>query len=236
MFNFINNSNIFIWIERLINFINSIFFVLLLAALSFALILSPPDYLQGDSVRIMYVHVPAAWIGLASFTCIAFMSIVNFIFKIKYLTLITKSIAPIGLLFTCIAIVTGSIWGQPTWGTFWVWDARITSMSILALFYVMFIAIQKLISEEDRANKISSLIAAVGLINIPIIKYSVEWWSTLHQPASIKISGSSTIHSSMLTPLLLMFLVLILYCALIFLMKYKTEIIRIKKKNLKRYD
>ena len=236
MYNFINNSNIFIWIERLINFINSIFFVLLLAALSFALILSPPDYLQGDSVRIMYVHVPAAWIGLASFTCIAFMSIVNFIFKIKYLTLITKSIAPIGLMFTCIAIVTGSIWGQPTWGTFWVWDARITSMSILALFYVMFIAIQKLISEEDRANKISSLIAAVGLINIPIIKYSVEWWSTLHQPASIKISGSSTIHSSMLTPLLLMFLVLILYCALIFLMKYKTEIIRIKKKNLKRYD
>ena len=236
MFNFINNSNIFIWIERLINFINSIFFVLLLAALSFALILSPPDYLQGDSVRIMYVHVPAAWIGLASFTCIAFMSIINFIFKIKYLTLITKSIAPIGLMFTCIAIVTGSIWGQPTWGTFWVWDARIISMSILALFYVMFIAIQKLISEEDRANKISSLIAAVGLINIPIIKYSVEWWSTLHQPASIKISGSSTIHSSMLTPLLLMFLVLILYCALIFLMKYKTEIIRIKKKNLKRYD
>ena len=234
MFNFINNSNIFIWIERLTNFINSIFFVLLLAALSFALILSPPDYLQGDSVRIMYVHVPAAWIGLASFTCIAFMSIVNFIFKIKYLTLITKSIAPIGLMFTCIAIVTGSIWGQPTWGTFWVWDARITSMSILALFYVMFIAIQKLISEEDRANKMSSLIAAVGLINIPIIKYSVEWWSTLHQPASIKISGSSTIHSSMLTPLLLMFLVLILYCALIFLMKYKTEIIRIKKKNLKR--
>ena len=234
MFNFINNSNIFIWIERLTNFINSIFFVLLLAALSFALILSPPDYLQGDSVRIMYVHVPAAWIGLASFTCIAFMSIVNFIFKIKYLTLITKSIAPIGLMFTCIAIVTGSIWGQPTWGTFWVWDARITSMSILALFYVMFIAIQKQISEEDRANKISSLIAAVGLINIPIIKYSVEWWSTLHQPASIKISGSSTIHSSMLTPLLLMFLVLILYCALIFLMKYKTEIIRIKKKNLYR--
>ena len=234
MFNFINNSNIFIWIERLINFINSIFFVLLLAALSFALILSPPDYLQGDSVRIIYVHVPAAWIGLASFTCIALMSILNFIFKIKYLTLITKSIAPIGLMFTCIAIVTGSIWGQPTWGTFWVWDARITSMSILALFYVMFIAIQKLISEEDRANKISSLIAAVGLINIPIIKYSVEWWSTLHQPASIKISGSSTIHSSMLTPLLLMFLVLILYCALIFLMKYKTEIIRIKKKNLNR--
>ena len=234
MLNFFYNSNIFIWIEKLINFINSIFFVLLLAALSFALILSPQDYLQGDSVRIMYVHVPAAWIGLASFTCIGLLSILNFIFKIKNFKLITKSIAPIGFMFTCIAIVTGSLWGQPTWGTFWAWDARVTSMLILALFYFIFIISQKLIIDEEKANKISSIIAVFGLINIPIIKYSVEWWSTLHQPASIKITGSSTIHSSMLMPLMLMFLVLILYCALIFLMKYKTEIIRIKKKNLKR--
>ena len=236
MFNLFNNSNIFIWIEKLINFINSIFFVLLLIALSFALIFSPPDYLQGDSVRIMYVHVPAAWIGLASFSFIALLSIFNFIFKIKNFTLITKSIAPIGLMFTCLAIVTGSIWGQPTWGTFWAWDARITSMVILALFYLMYIATHKLIVEREKANKISSIIAGLGLINIPIIKYSVEWWNTLHQPASINITGTSTIHSSMLTPLLLMFFVLILYCALIFLMKYKTEIIRIKRKNLKRYD
>ena len=234
MFNFFYNSTIFVWIEKLIRFINSIFFVLLLVGLSFALIFSPPDYLQGDSVRIMYVHVPAAWIGLASFTCIALLSILNFIFKIKNLTLITKSIAPIGLMFTCIAIVTGSIWGQPTWGTFWAWDARLTSMIILVLFYLLFIIVHKLILEEDKANKISTLVAAVGLINVPIIKYSVEWWSTLHQPASIKITGTSTIHSSMLVPLLLMFFVLIVYSALIFLMKYKTEIIRIKKKNLKR--
>ena len=234
MFKFFNNSNVFIWIEKIIKFINSIFFVLLLTALSFALILSPPDYLQGDSVRIMYVHVPAAWIGLASFTCIALLSILNFIFKIKNFTLITKSIAPIGLMFTCVAIVTGSIWGQPTWGTFWVWDARITSMVILSLFYIVFIVTHKLVSDNEKANKISSLVAAVGLINIPIIKFSVDWWATLHQPASIKISGSSTIHTSMLVPLLLMFFVLILYCALIFLMKYKTEIIRIKKKNLNR--
>ena len=137
-------------------------------------------------------------------------------------------------MFTCIAIVTGSIWGQPTWGTFWVWDARITSMAILVLFYFLLIATHKLISDEDKANKASSIIAAIGLINIPIIKYSVEWWSTLHQPASIKVTGTNTIHSSMLMPLLLMFLVLILYCALIFLMKYKTEIIKIKKKNLER--
>ena len=234
MFDFFNNSNIFVWIEKLVNFINSIFFILLLIALSFALIFSPPDYLQGDSVRIMYVHVPAAWIGLASFSVIAFLSIINFIFKIKNLTLVAKSIAPIGLLFTCIAIVTGSIWGQPTWGTFWAWDARITSMVILAFFYLLFILAHKLLSEESKANNVSSFIAIVGLINIPIIKYSVEWWATLHQPASIKIIGTSSIHSSMLTPLLLMFFVLLLYCALIFLMKYKTEIIRIKKKNLKR--
>ena len=234
MFSLFYNTNIFNWIEKLINFINSIFFVLLIVGLSFALIFSPPDYLQGESVRIMYVHVPSAWISLATFTCIALLSILNFVFKIKNLSLVTKSIAPIGLMFTCIAIVTGSIWGQPTWGTFWAWDARITSMVILALFYTAFIVAHKLISEEDKANKISSIVATIGLINIPIIKYSVEWWNTLHQPASIKITGTSTIHASMLMPLLFMFFVLILYCALIFLMKYKTEIIRIKKKNLKR--
>ncbi len=234
MISLLNPSNIFNWIEKLISFINSIFFILLLVAISFALIFSPPDYLQGDSVRIMYVHVPAAWIGLASFTCIALLSIVNFIFKTKNLILITKSIAPLGLMFTCLAIVTGSLWGQPTWGTWWVWDARLTSMVILALFFVGYIVSHKFILAEERANKISSIIAIIGLINIPIIKFSVDWWNTLHQPASIKLTGTSTIHSSMLTPLLLMFFVMMLYCALIFLMKYKTEIIRMKKKNLKR--
>ena len=234
MFDLINPSRIFHWIEKLINFINSIFFIILIVALTFALILSPQDYLQGDSVRIMYVHVPSAWIGMASFTCIGLLSIANFIFKIKNLTLITKSIAPLGLMFTCLAIVTGSLWGQPTWGTWWVWDARLTSMIILALFYIGFIISHKFVSQKENAHKISSLIAIIGLINIPLIKYSVDWWNTLHQPASIKLTGSSTIHSSMLIPLLLMFLVLLLYCALIFLMKYKTEIIRMKKKNLKR--
>ena len=234
MFSLLSPSNIFYWIEKLISFINSIFFIMLLAALSFALIFSPPDYLQGDSVRIMYVHVPSAWIGLASFTCIALLSITNFIFKTKNLIVITKSIAPLGLMFTCLAIVTGSLWGQPTWGTWWVWDARLTSMIILALFYIGYIVSHKFILVEEKANTISSLIAIIGLINIPIIKFSVDWWNTLHQPASIKLTGTSTIHSSMLMPLLLMFFVMLLYCALIFLMKYKTEIIRIKKKNLKR--
>ncbi|MDC0488581.1 heme ABC transporter permease CcmC [Pelagibacteraceae bacterium] len=234
MFSLLSPSNTFYWIGKLISFINSIFFILLLVALSFALIFSPPDYLQGDSVRIMYVHVPSAWIGLASFTCIALLSMANFIFKTKNLIIITKSIAPLGLMFTCLATVTGSLWGQPTWGTWWAWDARLTSMFILVLFYIGYIVSHKLILNEERANKISSIIAIIGLINIPIIKFSVDWWNTLHQPASIKLTGTSTIHSSMLMPLLLMFFVLLLYCALIFLMKYKTEIIRMKKKNLKR--
>ena len=234
MFDLINPSRIFYWIEKLINFINSIFFILLIIALTFALILSPPDYLQGDSVRIMYVHVPSAWIGLASFSVIALLSILNFVFKIKNLNLITKSIAPIGLLFTCIAIITGSLWGQPTWGTWWVWDARITSMLVLSIFYILFILAHKLIESEGKANKVANLIAIIGSINIPVIRYSVDWWNTLHQPSSIKIDGTSSIHPSMLLPLILMLLVLLLYCALILLMKYKTEIIRIKKKNIKR--
>ena len=234
MFSLLSPSNIFYWIEKLISFINSIFFILLIVALSFALIFSPPDYLQGDSVRIMYVHVPSAWISLASFTCIALLSIANFIFKTKNLIIITKSIAPLGLMFTCLAIITGSLWGQPTWGTWWAWDARLTSMVILALFYIGYIVAHKFILPDEKANKISSIIVIVGLINIPIIKFSVDWWNTLHQPASIKLIGTNTIHSSMLTPLLLMFFVMLLYCALIFLMKYKTEIIRMKKKNLKR--
>ena len=235
MFYLISPSKVFNLIEKLINFINSIFFLLLIVALTFALILSPPDYLQGDSVRIMYIHVPSAWIGLGSFTAIALLSILNFTLKIKNINIISKSLAPIGLLFTCIAIVTGSLWGQPTWGTWWAWDARISSMVVLSIFYIFLILTHKFISEDFKANTIFNILAIIGLINVPIIKYSVDWWNTLHQPSSINLlKGSSSIHPSMLLPLILMLLVLLLYCALIFLMKYKTEIIKIKKKNIRR--
>ena len=234
MFKFFSSSNIYSLIQILIDFINSIFFLILIISLTFALVLSPPDYIQGDSVRIMYVHVPAAWLGLACFSLITFLSILNFIFKIKNFYFINKSIAPIGLLFTCLAIITGSLWGQPTWGTWWAWDARLTSMLVLMLFYVFYILAFKLLNKEELIVKVSSIIAIIGSINLPIIKYSVDWWATLHQPASIKIVGSSSIHSAMLLPLCAMLLVFLLYAALIFLMKYKTEIIRIKKKNIKR--
>ena len=234
MLKFFSPSNIYPLIQKLINFINSIFFLILVISLTFALVLSPPDYIQGDSVRIMYVHVPAAWLGLACFSLITLLSVLNFIFKIKNFYFINKSIAPIGLLFTCLAIITGSLWGQPTWGTWWAWDARLTSMLVLMLFYAFYILAFKLLNKEELIVKVSSIIAIIGSINLPIIKYSVEWWATLHQPASIKITGSSSIHTAMLLPLLAMLLVFLLYAALIFLMKYKTEIIRIKKKNIKR--
>ena len=231
---FFSFGNIIVYIDKFIKFINSIFFVILIIGISFALIISPVDYLQGDSVRIMYVHVPSAWIGLSIFSLIAVSTILNFIFKIKNLFLFIKSLAPIGLLFTCLSIVTGSIWGKPTWGTWWAWDARLTSMLVLMLFYVLFIISLKYSKNNENLTKILSILSILGIINIPIIKYSVEWWSTLHQPASIKFLGTSSIHPSMLIPLFLMLLVLLLYCALIFLMKYKTEIIKIKKQNIKR--
>ena len=231
---FFSFGNIIVYIDKFIKFINSIFFVILIIGISFALIISPVDYLQGDSVRIMYVHVPSAWIGLSIFSLIAVSTILNFIFKIKNLFLFIKSLAPIGLLFTCLSIVTGSIWGKPTWGTWWAWDARLTSMLVLMLFYVLFIFSLKYFKNNENLTKILSILSILGIINIPIIKYSVEWWSTLHQPASIKLLGTSSIHPSMLIPLFLMLLVLLLYCALIFLMKYKTEIIKIKKQNIKR--
>ena len=231
---FFSFGNIIVYIDKFIKFINSIFFVILIIGISFALIISPVDYLQGDSVRIMYVHVPSAWIGLSIFSLIAVSTILNFLFKIKNLFLFIKSLAPIGLLFTCLSIVTGSIWGKPTWGTWWAWDARLTSMLVLMLFYVLFIFSLKYFKNNENLTKILSILSILGIINIPIIKYSVEWWSTLHQPASIKFLGTSSIHPSMLIPLFLMLLVLLLYCALIFLMKYKTEIIKIKKQNIKR--
>ena len=156
-----------------------------------ALLLSPPDYLQSDSVRIMYVHVPSAWVSLGIFSTIAFLSIGNFIFKNKNFPLIAKSLAPSGLVFNIIALVTGAIWGKPTWGTFWVWDARITSTFILFLQYIGLLVLRSSFNSYQTADQIMSIFSVLGAINIPIIKFSVEWWNTLHQGASITTSGTS---------------------------------------------
>ena len=199
-----------------------------------ALILSPEDYKQSHSVRIMYVHVPAAWLALGTFSFIAVLSFFILIFKNKSFILIAKSLAPSGLVFNIIALVTGSIWGKPTWGTWWAWDARITSMLILALFFIIYILAWRIYGEGDKANRITSMIAIIGAINVPIIKYSVDWWSTLHQPASISVFSKTSIHSSMIIPLGLMTAAFALFSILIFLMKYNTELIKIKNKGLDR--
>ena len=168
------------------------------------LFFSPTDAVQGDVYRIIYFHVPAVSVSQVIYYSMSVAAGVFLIWRMKMAGVYIKSLAPIGAAFTFIGLLSGAIWGQPTWGTFWVWDARITSMLVLALFYLIFIATHKLVREEDKANKVASIVAILGLINIPIIKYSVDWWATLHQPSSINVLSESTIHSSMLIPLFLM--------------------------------
>jgi len=216
--------------------INGLLFVMILIVfigLVYALFISPPDYIQGHSVRIMYVHVPSSFIALGSFGLIGIASILNLIFKIKFVPLMAKSLAPIGCIFTLISIVTGSLWGKPTWGVWWVWDARLTSMLILFLFYLAYIFAWKFVNDFERANKITSIIGIVGLFNLPVIRYSVDWWNTLHQPSSITLTSAPTIHYTMLVPLIIMFLGMVIYSLIIFLLRYKTELMKLKlnKKN-----
>ena len=234
MLNYFKPKNLIQIINRSQKFVFIIFILILIVGLVEALILSPEDYKQSDSVRIMYVHVPAAWISLGIFSLISVLSFGIIIFKNKNFSLITKSFAPSGFVFNIIALVTGSIWGKPTWGTWWAWDARITSMLLLAIFYLMFILSWRIAGTEDKAVKLSSYIAIFGVINVPIIKFSVDWWSTLHQPASINLLKETSIHSSMLLPLGIMTAAFALFSLLIFLMKYNTELIKIKNKGLDR--
>ena len=182
----------------------------------------------------MYVHVPSAWISLGIFSLITLLSIIGYIFKIKNFFLISKSLAPSGFIFNIIALVTGSIWGRPTWGTWWAWDARITAMLILALFYLLYLLAWRVFEDKDKVFKATLIITILGIINVPIIKYSVDWWNTLHQPASINIFTKSSIDISMLFPLMIMTAAFALFSLLIFLMKYNTELIKIKNKGLDR--
>ena len=234
MFKYFEPNKIFSITSKAPKYVLMCFIVVLSIGLTEALILSPEDYKQSHSVRIMYVHVPAAWICLSIFSSITLLSIVGYIFKIRNFFLISKSLAPSGFVFNIIALVTGSIWGKPTWGTWWAWDARITSMLILALFYLIYLLAWKIYNNNDKAFKVTTIITILGIINVPIIKYSVDWWNTLHQPASINILSKSSIHTSMLYPLLIMTAAFALFSLLIFLMKYNTELIKIKNKGLDR--
>jgi heme exporter protein C len=234
MFKLFQPNKIFQITSKAPKYVLFLFVVVLSVGLTEALVLSPEDYKQSDAVRIMYVHVPAAWISLGVFSSITLLSISGFIFKNKNFFLIAKSLAPSGFVFNIIALVTGSIWGKPTWGTWWAWDARITSMLILALFYAIYLISWRIYENEEKVFKISTIVTILGIINVPIIKYSVDWWNTLHQPASINILSKSSIHSSMLFPLLIMTAAFALFSLLIFLMKYNTELIKVKNKGLDR--
>ena len=234
MFKILEPNKIFLITSKAPKYVMVLFVVVLLIGLLEALIFSPEDYKQSHSVRIMYVHVPAAWTSLGIFSFITLLSLTGYIFRNKNFFLIAKSLAPSGFVFNIIALVTGSIWGKPTWGTWWAWDARITSMLILALFYLMYLLTWRIYENKDYVFKITTIITLIGIINVPIIKYSVEWWNTLHQPASINLLSKSSIHSSMLFPLLIMTAAFALFSLLIFLMKYNTELIKIKNKGLDR--
>jgi len=234
MFKYFEPNKIFAITSRAPKYVLFLFIVVLTVGLTEALILSPEDYKQSDAVRIMYVHVPAAWISLGVFSSIALLSVGSFVFKNKNFALISKSLAPSGFIFNIIALVTGSIWGKPTWGTWWAWDARITSMLILALFYGMYLLAWRIYNDKEQAVKITSMIAILGVINVPIIKYSVDWWNTLHQLPSINVLSNNSIHESMLIPLGIMTAAFTLFSLLIFLMKYNTELIKVKNKGLDR--
>ncbi len=234
MFKYFEPNRIFSITSRAPKYVLLLFIIVLSVGLTEALILSPEDYKQSHSVRIMYVHVPSAWTTLGIFSAITLFSIVGYIFKIKNFFLISKSLAPSGFVFNIIALVTGSIWGKPTWGTWWAWDARITSMLILALFYLMYLIAWRIFENKNYVLKVTSLIAIFGSINVPIVKFSVDWWSTLHQPSSVNLISKTTIHSSMLIPLCIMTAAFVLFSLLIFLMKYNTELIKIKNKGLDR--
>ena len=227
-------NKIFVITSKAPKYVLGLFFIIIFIGLIEALVLSPEDYLQSHSVRIMYVHVPSAWISLGTFSAIAVLSFLILFFKNKPSILIAKSLAPSGLVFSIIALVTGSIWGKPTWGTWWAWDARITSMLILCLFYFIYIIAWRIYQDTEKVNKVTSFIALIGAVNLPIVKYSVDWWSTLHQPASVSIFEKTSIHHTMLIPLALMTAAFALFSLLIFLMKYNTELIKIKNKGLDR--
>ena len=234
MFKYFEPNKIFSITSKAPRYVLFLFIIVLSIGLLEALIFSPEDYKQGDAVRIMYVHVPSAWISLGIFSLITLLSIIGYIFKIKNYFLISKSLAPSGFIFNIIALVTGSIWGRPTWGTWWAWDARITAMLILALFYLLYLLAWRVFEDKDKVFKATLIITILGIINVPIIKYSVDWWNTLHKPASINIFTKSSIDISMLFPLMIMTAAFALFSLLIFLMKYNTELIKIKNKGLDR--
>ncbi|MET0065230.1 MAG: heme ABC transporter permease [Candidatus Thiodiazotropha sp.] len=201
------------------------FLLTLLAGLYYGLIVAPPDYQQGESYRIMYIHVPAAWMSMFIYVVMAVSGLISLVWRIKMTEIIIISSATVGASFTFLALATGSLWGKPMWGTWWVWDARLTSELILLFLYLGIIALHSAIEDKRVAARAVAILALVGVVNIPIIHYSVEWWNTLHQPASITKFDKPSMDASMLIPLLVMAISFKLYYGAVVLMRARAEIV-----------
>ena len=200
-------------------------FLLLVIGILFAFYLSPNDYQQGSTVRIMYIHVPSAWLALMTYVIMTIYSIAALAFKTPFGFVVNTAIAPIGATFTLVCIITGSMWGKPMWGTWWVWDARLTSVAILFIFYLIIIFINLSFENRIVREKLSAIFVLLGSINLPIVKFSVDWWNTLHQPASISKLSKPNIDPSMMTPLIIMTFAFIFLGITIAILRIKTEIL-----------
>lgn len=207
-------------------------FVIFFTLAAWAIVISPDDYQQGNAVKIMYVHVPAAWMALLIYSLMAAFNLSGFIWKNPFFYLIARAIAQIGCAFTFVTLVTGAIWGKPIWGAWWVWDARLTSVLILFFLYLSYIILLGSFDDERKGEKIAAIISIIGFVNVPIIKFSVEYWNSLHQPASILRKGGVAIDGAMLRPLLLMFAVYFCYFVFLSLLKVKTEILSKKSQKI----
>jgi heme exporter protein C len=207
--------------------------ILFAAGLYLSLFYAPADYQQGDTVRIMFVHVPAAWMAMFCYTAMAVASAVALIWKHPLADLAAKATAPVGACFTAIALITGSLWGKPMWGTWWVWDARLTSVLILLFLYLGYVALWEAIEDQQKAAKAAAILALVGFVNVPIIKFSVDWWNTLHQPASVIRMDGPSVHPSMLWPLIVMALAYKAYFICVLLTRMRTEFNERRIRNLR---
>ncbi len=214
--------------DRILPWVIAIMVISFAWGLYSALIASPPDREQGEGVRIMYIHVPSAWMAMFTYVVIAAASAAALIWRHPLALIAGKAAAPIGALYTFLALATGALWGKPMWGTYWVWDGRLTSVLFLLFLYIGYMAIWRAMDDEEKAGRAASILALVGVINLPIIKFSVDWWSTLHQPASVIRLDGPTIHSDLLTPLLVMALAFHSYFIVVFLWRMKLEINRKK--------
>lgn len=229
----IANLKFFYTRTKNITFFLSVFSLILFSVgIYWGLFIAPEDYLQGNSYRIIYMHVPAAWLSLQTYIFMAVTGFIALVWKVKIMEIASIQSAPIGALFTIIALVTGMIWGKPTWGTYWVWDARLTSELILLFLYIGVIALYASFKDKRQAVKITSLLAIIGLINIPIIHYSVEWWNTLHQGPTVTKFEKPSAHISMLMPLLYMFFVFNIYFLTVIVKRIRLGIY-LREKNSK---